>query len=142
GPSLLRELLVNRCRQFMYSTALPPAIGLWWLDSLARVRSDTTARALLHRSAWEFRQELARRGMQASGTEYIVPVIIGGNGKAEQISRSLRAQGWDIRAIRFPTVPDGTARLRISIHANHSPALLSRVATAVGTALKDSSCPI
>ncbi len=135
--SLLRDALLNRCRHFMFSTALPPSVGVWWNDSLDRVQSDAAGRAALHSSAQRFRAELARNGVQSLGSEYVVPVVIGDDARAAQAADRLRRRGWDIRAIRPPTVPEGTARLRISIHANHAPSLLDAVAAGLADVLKD-----
>jgi 8-amino-7-oxononanoate synthase len=131
GPARLRELLINRCRHFIFTTALPPAVGAWWLEALARVRSDHAGRAALHRAAAVLRAELARHGVPALGAHYIVPVVLGGDGRAAQVARRLREAGWDIRAIRPPSVPPGTARLRISVHADHAPQTLVSAAAAV-----------
>src|SRR5207247_421755 len=117
GSVLLRELLVNRCRHFIYTTALPPAVGAWWLDTLPRVRADDEGRFLLHEAAAAFRAALSRHGITAPGRDFIVPVVLGGDAAAVEAAHQLRAAGWDIRAVRPPSVPAGTARLRLSIHA-------------------------
>jgi 8-amino-7-oxononanoate synthase len=135
--SALRELLLNRCRQFMFSTALPPAIGLWWNDALDRVQPDTASRTGLHATARRFRGELLRHGVAPPGSEYVVPVVIGDDSRAARAAARLQARGWDIRAIRPPTVPEGTARLRVSIHANHPPDLVDEVAASLADVLKD-----
>jgi 7-keto-8-aminopelargonate synthetase-like enzyme len=131
GSAHLRELLINRCRHFIFTTALPPAIGVWWLAALTRVRVDEAGRAALHHGAAVMRAELARHGIPTRGAHYVVPVILGSDGRAVQVARSLRAAGWDIQAIRPPSVPTGTARLRISVHADHAPATLIAAAGAV-----------
>jgi 8-amino-7-oxononanoate synthase len=136
GSATLRELLVNRCRHFIFSTALPPALGRWWREAIARVREDGNSRAALHTAATGFRRELAGHGVAASGSHYIVPVVIGPDARAQCMAERLRAAGYDIRAIRPPTVPEGTARLRISIHADHGPAMLADAAAAVARALE------
>jgi 8-amino-7-oxononanoate synthase len=136
GSDLLKGILVNRCRHFMFSTALPPAIGLWWREAISRVRPDNSAREALHHAARYFRRALAEHGVRAIGTEYIVPIIVGSDAEAEHTARQLRQYGWDIRAIRAPTVPKGTARLRLSIHADHTPALLSEVAAGIASVMK------
>jgi 7-keto-8-aminopelargonate synthetase-like enzyme len=135
GSAQLRELLVNRCRQFVFTTALPPAIGAWWLEALVRVAADHQGRDLLHQAARVFRGALAERGVPALGERYIVPVTLGADGRTVNAARRLRTAGWDIRAIRPPTVPIGTARLRISIHADHDRELLLRAAAAIAEVL-------
>jgi 8-amino-7-oxononanoate synthase len=135
GSARLKELLVNRCRHFLFTTALPPAVGAWWLDVLPHVASDEAGRAALHERAALFRGELTRRGVVAGGAHYLVPVVLGADGRAVEAARRLQAAGWDIRAIRPPTVPPGTARLRISIHADHEPETLRAAAAAVAEAV-------
>jgi 8-amino-7-oxononanoate synthase len=137
GSSRLKELLVNRCRHFLFTTALPPLVGQWWLETLARVKGDDSGRQSLHSAAEGFRAELRRLGVRAAGAHYIVPIILGDDRRALDAAEGLRAQGSDIRAIRPPTVPAGTARLRISIHADHDPGALHAVARAVADAAKN-----
>jgi 8-amino-7-oxononanoate synthase len=131
GSVLLKELLINRCRHFIFTTALPPAIGAWWLAALMRVRADDAGRAALHEAAATFRTRLARRGVPTLGSQYIVPVVLGEDGPAVRAAGCLRAAGWDIRAIRPPSVPAGSARLRISLHADHDRETLLAAADAV-----------
>lgn len=135
GSTRLKELLVNRCRHFIFTTALPPAVGGWWLEALARAARDEAGRAALHDNAAFFRAELVQRGIQAPGAHYIVPVLLGEDGRAVAAARRLQADGWDMRAIRPPTVPPGTARLRLSIHADHDRDTLRAAAAAVARVL-------
>lgn len=136
GSALLRELLINRCRHFIFTTALPPVIGTWWLDALARVRVEDAGRAALHQGAAIFRARLAEQGVAALGAHYIIPVVLGADNAAVQAADRLREAGWDIRAIRPPSVPLGSARLRISIHADHSEETVAMAAAAVAGAVK------
>jgi 7-keto-8-aminopelargonate synthetase-like enzyme len=119
GPSRMKELLVNRCRHFLFTTALPPVLGAWWLDALERVRGDEAGRRSLHDMTALFRGELSRHGVAAQGKDYVIPIVLGDDGRAVRVAQGLRAAGWDIRAIRPPSVPPGSARLRLSIHADH-----------------------
>jgi 8-amino-7-oxononanoate synthase len=137
GPARLRELLINRSRHFIFTTALPAAVGTWWLEVVTRARSDHAGRTALHAAAAKFRARLARHQIAAPGRHYIVPVLLGAEARAVQVARRLQDAGWDIRAIRPPTVPPGTARLRISIHADHAADTLAAVADAVAAALAD-----
>jgi 8-amino-7-oxononanoate synthase len=135
GSRLLKEYLTNRCRHLIFTTALPPAIGTWWLDGIDRVQPDDASRQRLRGNAELFRSELRGRGVSVLGSEYIVPVVIGDDAPAVAAAKQLQNQGFDIRAIRPPSVPAGSARLRISIHADHSPDTLARLAEAVAAAV-------
>ncbi len=138
GPAPLRELLINRCRHFIYTTALPAALGAWWLEVLAQVRIDHAVRQALHAAAATFRAELACQGVAAGGAHYIVPVVLGEDVRAVQVAEQLRRAGWDMRAIRPPSVPVGTARLRISIHADQAHETLVAAAAAVAEVVQKS----
>ncbi len=131
GAARLRELLINRCRHFIFTTALPAAVGSWWLEALARVQADHSGRAALHQAAARLRAEFVGYGVPVLGAHYIVPVVLGSDERAVQAAGRLRAAGWDIRAIRPPSVPPGTARLRISVHADHTSPILVAAAAAV-----------
>lgn len=128
---LLKELLVNRCRHFIFTTALPPRVGAWWLEMLLRVQADDRARQRLHQNAKLFRETLAQHGVDSGSSAYIVAVILGEDRAAVAAAKDLQDRGFDIRAIRPPTVPAGTARLRVSIHADHEKAQLVAAAKAV-----------
>jgi 8-amino-7-oxononanoate synthase len=135
-PARLKELLINRCRHFLFTTALPPVAGAWWLEALARVRSDQAGRQALHDGAVVFRAALSRSGVTAAGSHYIVPVLLGEDTVAVDAASRLRDGGWDIRAVRPPSVPPGTARLRISIHADHGRETLLGAADAVAAVIR------
>src|SRR5262249_23991241 len=136
GSKLLKEYLVNRCRHLIFTTALPPAVAPWWLDMLARVQGDDVGRRSLHDNAAGFRASLADHGVTAAGTEYVVPVGLGAAARAVRVAARLQERGYDVRAIRPPSVPPGAARVRISVHADHDPAVLAGLAAATGEALR------
>lgn len=136
GSRALRELLINRCRHFIFTTALAPAIGCWWLEAVQCVRSDDARREQLHEAAAIFRTALATHGVKPPGTDYIVPVVIGGDAAALSAASQLQARGYDIRAIRPPTVAEGTAQLRVSVHADHDREMLKATAAAVADAIR------
>jgi 8-amino-7-oxononanoate synthase len=135
GPELMKQMLVNQCRHFLFTTALPPVVGSWWLDAITRVRDDDANRTKLHAATSLFRRTLASRGVQAAGSHYIVPVVLGDDKRAVEAAACLQSVGLDIRAIRPPTVPEGSSRLRIAIHANHDDALIVRAASQVAEAI-------
>jgi 8-amino-7-oxononanoate synthase len=135
GSRLLKEYLTNRCRHLIFTTALPPAVGGWWVEGIERVRQDQDSRRRLHANSCRFRTELGERGIAAGGSEYVVPVVIGDDARAVAAAGRLQQAGFDVRAIRPPSVPPGTARLRISVHADHRPDILVRLADAVADAV-------
>ena len=82
-----------------------------------------------------FRTQLMRLGVTPLGHDYIVPVVVGDDQRAVRAAEELCKAGFDIRAIRPPTVADGTAPLRISIHADHTADELADAAAAVARAV-------
>lgn len=108
-----RDLLVNRARSFIYTTAPPPALAHASLASLDLIRSFEGDR---------LRQRLRENiDLLAPGhPSAIVPIICGSNEAALEASRQLESDGFLVPAIRYPTVPRGTARLRVSLSATHA----------------------
>ena len=136
GSKLLKEFLTNKCRHLIFTTALPPAVGQWWLEQIPRVQADDWRREKLHANAKLFRDRLAEHGIHPPGSHYVVPVIVGEDPPAVAAALKLQSLAFDVRAIRPPTVPQGTCRLRISIHASHDESDLIRLADAVAEAVK------
>ena len=132
---LLREYLINKCRHLIFTTALPPITGVAWRHMLRHVKADQLGRQRLSENASIFRAELAKHGVAALGDHYIVPVVVGDDAKAVAAATALQRRGYDVRAIRPPSVPPGTARLRISVHADHEPQLLMQLARDTSEAL-------
>ena len=121
GSRLLIDYLVNACGGFVFSTAPPPAM-LGAIDAALDLVADMgEARQRLADHAAYLRSRLAEHGMDtgASSTQ-IVPVIVGQAERALALSAALTADGLLASAIRPPTVPQGTSRLRIALHASHT----------------------
>jgi 8-amino-7-oxononanoate synthase len=133
---LLKEYLVNRCRHLIFTTALPAAVGAWWRERIPQVQADRDGRAALHRNAALFRGRLTEHGINPPGSHYVAPVIVGRDEPSVRAATKLHEQGYDVRAIRPPSVPPGTCRLRVSVHADHEPAVLVRLADAIAEAVK------
>jgi 8-amino-7-oxononanoate synthase len=131
----LRDYLVNRCRPFIYATAPSPLMAAAVRASLSLVARQPERRAR-HAAlvAFAARELAARCGVAPSGS-HIQPVILGADERATAVAAALQAQGFDIRAVRPPTVPEGTARLRISLTLNASEADLSRMLDALAREL-------
>ncbi len=122
GSETLKRWLVNRARSFIFSTGLPPPCVGAVLGALDVLKKQPGMGAMLLRQADMFRKRLQAAGFNTGGSlSQIVPVIIGDNQKTVAFARRLRSQGVLAVAIRPPTVPVGTARLRLSITLDHTP---------------------
>jgi 8-amino-7-oxononanoate synthase len=107
------EYLINTARPFIYSTAPPPLQAYLTQKAieLCESKDGDEARARLHKL-----RALAKHRLGGAGTQ-IVPIIMGEDKKAMSAAEFLQSHGYDIRAVRPPTVPEGTARLRLSLNA-------------------------
>jgi 8-amino-7-oxononanoate synthase len=140
GSTLLRTWLWNRARSFIYSTATSPILAAIAAERLARARRDDPARRRLTCLAQSFRTALAGSGLPTPPRSYgpIVPIIVGDAARAVRVAKALSCRGIRAQAIRPPTVPDGTARIRITLSASISDAELQRVVTALVSACEPS----
>jgi 8-amino-7-oxononanoate synthase len=129
-PRTLRDFLVNRCRPFIFSTAPSPLMAVAALEALAILKDEPQRREKLARLVEHAGHQLHSCGLPGSGSQ-ILPVVIGEDLAAMQFASSLRERGFDVRGVRPPTVPKGTARLRISITLNVVEADISRLFAAL-----------
>lgn len=130
GPAVVRDFLVNRARPFIFSTAPSPMLAAVVRAALVHV-ADDRARAVLLQRIGEARTMLAKLGLPSTESP-VQPVQIGDDARAMRVAGAVQAAGYDVRGIRPPTVPPGTARLRLSITANVS----ARDIAALGEVLK------
>lgn len=115
---VLRDFMVNRCRPFIFATAPSPLMAVAVREALLILQQEPThQRRLADLVAFTHRQ-IGARGGRTSSRSQIVPYIVGDNARAMALASALQARGFDIRGIRPPTVPAGTARLRISLTLN------------------------
>ncbi len=136
GPAALRELLVNAARSFIFSCALAPPQVAAARAALALVRREPWRREQLQRNAARLRDGLAARGISTAPSDtHIVPVRIGDNASTMAACEALLARGFYAQGIRHPSVPEGSARLRITPMATHSEAEIDALAAAVAQAL-------
>jgi 8-amino-7-oxononanoate synthase len=125
GEARLRALLVSKARSFVFTTALPPAACGAALAALEVVRGDPARRARLHALMAHLKAGLTARGFDvARVVSPIFPVVLGTEARALAAARGLRERGFFVRAIRPPTVPRGTSRLRVALTAGHDQAQL------------------
>lgn len=114
------DLFVNRARSFVYSTAPPPSLAHAAIASLALIRSE---RGKVLRE--KLRENIA---LLSSGTTPIVPIVLGTNDAALSTAAELEQAGFLVPAIRYPTVPRGKARLRVSLSAAHEAPVVKELA--------------
>jgi 8-amino-7-oxononanoate synthase len=132
GKRVVRDFLVNSARTFIFSTALPPYAAAHVSASLEAVSGADDARTKLVGLATRLREGLTRFGADiGKGDTQIVPVFVGSSRDAVRVADGLGSKGLRIRPIRPPTVPEGSARLRLSVTANMADAEIDRVVDAV-----------
>ncbi len=138
GPAWAIDYLVQRARPFVFSTAAPPALAYAIGASLDIVSDEPQRRSTLRSRSRYLRTALRTQGLNvADGDSHIVPIVIGENDRAIAVAAALQDEGFDVRAIRPPTVPEGTARLRVSVNTMLSEDTLDRFVAALGAALRE-----
>jgi 8-amino-7-oxononanoate synthase len=135
GAPELIDLLVQRARTYIYTTATPPLLAHALMTSLELIERESWRRKHLRDLVGALRAGLAvtRWRLLPSDTA-IQPLVIGSNPEAVEVSRRLAESGLLVPAIRPPTVPRGTARLRISLSADHSMEDVQRLARTLNAA--------
>jgi 8-amino-7-oxononanoate synthase len=129
----------NRARSFVYSTAPPPTLVRAALAALPLVRDADDARTTLLGHASRLRSGLRACGFEVpDGETQILPVLIGENDRTMQLSAELLDRGVFVQGIRPPTVPNGTARLRLTPMATHRPEHIDRALDAFATVARPS----
>ncbi|MDF0492938.1 8-amino-7-oxononanoate synthase [Bradyrhizobium yuanmingense] len=118
APAVLRDFMVNRCRPFIFATAPSPLMALAVREAVLILQQEPGRQQRLANLVTFTHRQMRIRGWQNPSSSQIVPYIVGDNARAMQIASALQARGFDIRGIRPPTVPAGTARLRISLTLN------------------------
>lgn len=115
GSAELRQLLASAARSFVFSTGAAPAISGALCASIRLARAADAERAHLQRLSRVLADELGC----APSPSAIAPIVVGDNALALDLARRATEQGFDVRAVRPPTVPRGTARLRVVLHAGN-----------------------
>lgn len=132
GSDALIELLIQKARTYIYTTALPPAVAEATRTSLRLAHAETWRRDKLKILTERFRHGAAQIGLKLMPSPSpIQPILIGGSRKATALSEALLAAGFLISAIRPPTVPQGSARLRVTLSAAHEEAQVDRLLDAL-----------
>ena len=117
GSRMLTDFLLNTARSQIFSTGLPPVAVHWLCFVLRRIPQMQEERVKVHQLAERFRQALRAAGLKTHGSSNIVPVLVGESTRAVAAAERICEQGYWVKAVRPPTVPAGTSRLRLSLNA-------------------------
>ena len=121
GSDALIETLIQKARPYIYTTAMPPALAHALLTSVKISREENWRREKLKQLIKQFRSGAEQLGLALMNSSTpIQPIMIGDNNKTMKISQALQTKGLLVTAIRPPTVPGGTARLRVTLSAEHT----------------------
>jgi len=121
GSKALRELLINRCRSFIFTTALPPAVMAMAIAAIDLVKNEPERRKVLTDNSERLRAGLRGLGyLLGDSGRQILPLMVGDANRCMELSQRLLERGVFAHGIRPPTVPPGTSRLRITLMATHT----------------------
>ena len=135
GRQALIDLLANRARPYVFSTAQPAATSAAAIAALDIVAAEPDRRRELLDRAAELRSRLSEQGWNTGTSEsQIIPLYLGDPDRTMRLAAKLREVGYFIPGIRPPTVPEGESLLRISLCYHHTPAMIDRLLDALATA--------
>ena len=120
GSQLLKNYLINFCRSFIYTTALPPS-GIAHLMSCYDYLNDSDAQNQLQANINLFKQLINVKGQLISSRSAIQSIIFPGNEFVKKVAKQITEAGFDVKAILSPTVPKGKERIRICLHSFNTP---------------------
>jgi 8-amino-7-oxononanoate synthase len=135
GSDTLRSWLWNRARSFVFSTGISPVVAATARANLARSQQDPSRRERVLANATRLRDGLSRLGIVAKGHGPIVPWVVGAPDEAMLLAKTIQARGHHVVAVRPPTVPVGTSRLRLAVTARHTPEQIDALLDAIREAL-------
>ncbi len=124
---IIREYLINTMRPLIFSTAQPPICMAWTNFIFQKVLLMQKSRAELHNLSLHLQGQVTLKGYVCPSTSHIVPVIIGESQKAVDIAQKLQNEGFYVMPVRPPTVPQHSARLRISLTAQNTQSELDKL---------------
>jgi 8-amino-7-oxononanoate synthase len=126
GCPALVTWLWNRARSFVFSTGLSPVVAAAALQGMRRAQAEAARRLRVRCAGSDLREGLGRLGLKPGGFGHIIPWVLGAPGEALRIAAALADRGVEVRAIRPPSVPSGTARIRLTVTAGHAAADIER----------------
>ncbi len=139
APAVVIDYLINAARPFIYSTAPPPVVAAAFHRALRLVDEEPWRRTLLATITDHAAKVFSRRlpGAAAPAGSQIIPIILGDADRTVAAAAAAQAAGFDVRAIRPPTVPPGTSRLRLSLSVDRTPGEIDRLADVLSRHLRD-----
>lgn len=135
-PEIMRRFMVNRSRAFIYATAPSPLIAAGVRAALKICATADDRRSALQARIKQLNVHLQKLGLPVTGTQ-IQPIILGADRRAVEMAQALNKVGFDIRAIRPPTVPEGSSRLRITLSASRTEDEVDALGQALTRLLQD-----
>lgn len=114
---VVREYLINQMRPLIFSTNLPPINAAWTFFAFKKMLAMQKERAHLQQLSADLRQAILAKGLLCHSQSHIVPIIYGANHLAMEKAAAMQSAGFYVLPIRYPTVPQGQARVRVSLHA-------------------------
>lgn len=124
----IRDYLINKMRTLLFTTALPPINLMWSLFILERLDGFVDQRQQLHKNSTLLKKQIVAKGYDCRSESHILPLIIGDSKAAVLKAEELQRNGFYVLPVRPPTVPEGTARIRISLTANITTSLIHQLA--------------
>ena len=137
GCPALVTWLWNRARSFVFSTGLSPVVAAAALQGMARALAEPARRLRVRGAGAALRDGLGRLGIHPWGSGHIVPWILGPTPNALHVATALTRGGLQVRAIRPPSVPDGAARIRLTVTASHGAADIERALGIIAAVIGD-----
>ena len=138
GPKEVIDAMVNGARSFIFTTALPPLVLAAVEAALDVIDEEPERRVRVRELADRLRLRLRKSGLEVPDSDGpIVPVLCSGTDVAVDVAAAAQRAGYDIRAIRPPTVPQGSSRVRLSVHADHTQSQIDDLATVLAAAYTD-----
>jgi len=141
GAREVIDLVLHKGRSFVFTTAVPPPVAAALAAAIAVVRDEPELRERALANAARLRTALLSRGIATGGASPIVPVVLGDPDTALLAAARVREHGFDVRALRPPTVPPGTSRLRIVCRAEHTDGQIDALAACVADAVSSPRPP-
>ena len=138
GPRVMIEFLINRSRPFIFTTAVPPLLLYGIEAALDKLEAEPQRRKRVRDLSDRLRDQLSKGHLDTlNSCGPIVPVLLGESDLALKVASGVQERGHDVRAIRPPTVAPGTARLRISVHTDHSEEQIDQLAETLIEVVKE-----